>query len=166
MLSEKIKKVMRISRGKVVSIFCCSVLFCILVILLVWQRLLLVEARLILIYQFGRTTMAEHYIGKGNSQLAREILDKSQNVSVNYLCYRKVMFLDASDVVRDYCKTHSETLPPEFKNELTDYSNEVYEKCKMSGAWPNFDNVVDQWWLPKMFYTFTPREPNGEVKRY
>jgi hypothetical protein len=151
--------------NKVSQRVCYGIFLCAVVWLLAYQRLLLVEARNMHMYQTYMATAATRCILGGNDQNALKFLETSQNISINYIYYRRIMYSEAEHIVNLYYKTYAGQLNHERKEKLIQYSEEVYNTCSWE-AFPNYYNVFDQYILPMMFPIFSPAAPDGIVKRF
>jgi len=153
---------MRIKGKCIVRTFYCVVL-CIAIWGIAYQRLLVVEARNMHIYQTYMSIAATRCIINEDNQQALHWLQQSQRVSVDYMAYRKIMLLRVIDVINSYLKVKTDSLSYEREKELLQYSDEVFA-CNMSGRL-NYYNIVDHWVLPKTFYFFVPKASNKEMRR-
>lgn len=146
---------------KAIKSFCCIAVFGALVGLLAYQRLLLIEARQLAMYQ-SRVMMSAHSCLKVKKDIpmAMDILEPPPRVFVNYLVYRRVMSIEAAGVTRMYCKLFKNELEEDFRKKISDYEHEVEKKCHESRL--TFYYIVDHELLFRLFPVFAP---NGEIYR-
>lgn len=145
---------MRSEMKRGVRLVCISAAFMLLVLLVAYQRFLLIESRLISMCQTRYALLVEYWLRKGDSEHAIETVRKAQDLSVNYMLYRKIMYIDVADILDSYRKIQGAKLTPEASKEVDDYSNKVIEEC--FGEKATYYSIVDHWLLPKMFSFFVP----------
>ena len=146
---------------KVLKIVCCIVVFGTLVGMLAYQRLLLVEARLLAMHQ-SRVMMSAYSCLKVKKDISMtmDILEPPPRVFVNYLVYRRVMFIEAEGVTRMYRTLFKNELGENFRQKIAAYEDEVIKKCHENTF--TYYWIVDQELLFHLFPTFLP---NGDVQR-
>jgi hypothetical protein len=143
---------------KTLKCFCCISIFGALIGMLAYQRLLLIEARNLAMHQ-SRVMMSAYSClkVKRDIPMAMSILEPHPRVFINYLLYREVMFIEAANVTKMYCKLFKDKIDEDFSNRISDYSSEVREKCYEK---PTYYYIFDHQILISLFPVFAP---NGEI---
>lgn len=145
---------------KAIKMFCCIAVFGSLVGLLAYQRLLLIEARILAMHQSMVMMSAYSWLkAKKDIPMAIDILEQPPRVFVDYLLYRRVMFIEAASVTGMYCKLFKNELEEDFRKKISDYEHEVEKKCHRKLT---YYYIFEHELLISLFPVFAP---NGEIYR-